>query len=97
MSHFPWLETTEGVRMEETGKHCYDLLAVRMADEKRSFELLVKNPLGGVEKAGDYLRFLDKICKRAPCLLACFIHLQQLTRMVPVCSLAAAKKFARGV
>ena len=43
---------------ETSRKHYFDLLAVVAAVLEWAVEWVVKNPLGLVQKAGDYLRFL---------------------------------------
>ena len=53
MFHVPWILEFEVVRVEQNGTNYFDLFVVEWA-----LEWVVKKPLGRVQKAGDYLRFL---------------------------------------
>ena len=52
--------------------HFFDLLAVRTAVVEWAVQWAVKKPLGRVQKAADYQRFLVWLCLEAPCLAGLF-------------------------
>ena len=59
MFQVPWIVKFEVVRLEKTLLHYSDFLAVRTAVVEWAVEWVVKKPLGRVQKAADYPRFLD--------------------------------------
>ena len=58
MFQVPLLLKNEVGRWEITQMHYFDLLAVQTVVVERAVEWAVKKPLGRVQKAGDYPRFL---------------------------------------
>ena len=59
MFQVSWILKFEVVRVEKSGTNYFNLLAVRAAMVKQAVKWVVKMPLGRVQEASDYMRFLS--------------------------------------